>query len=332
MKRLLSLFLLLIVLSAGRSAEPPGYYQSASGLTGAALRTALHQIIDGHTVVSYANARAALENLDEDPGNSANLILIYERTSWPKSQWVANYAGGWNREHCWPDSLGIDGSGPEYSDLFNLRACGENPNSDRGNLYYDESTTTAPGYQNPAHPNALLCTQDNDSWEPPAEVKGDLARAMFYMDLRYEGDSGEPNLSLTENAALISTSAAFMGRLSTLLLWNFLDPVSPAERTRAEGVYGYQRNRNPFIDRPEWVEAIYGAVFKLTATRSGIQLLLAWPALLPSDVAFVQTSTDLVTWTTATLTITNSGGQHTATVPLTSTPRYYRLKLQARPG
>ena len=331
MKNLLRLLLVFGLGSAG-AAEPAGYYSAASGLTGAPLRAALHNIIRSHTVISYTATRTPLETLDPDPANSANLILIYERTTWPKSQFVTVVANGWNREHCWPNSLGIDSAEPAYSDLFNLRACGEPSNSDRGNLYYDESTVAAGGYEKPTGPTAALCSQDFDSWEPPDEVKGDLARAMFYMDLRYEGGGGEPNLALTENIALISSTANYMGRLSTLLLWHFLDPLSPAERARAEGAFGYQHNRNPFVDRPEWVEAVYGQVFKLTAVSNGTTLTLSWPAVVPADLGFIETSTDLAAWTPAVLTIVDVGGQHTATVPLGPAPRYYRLKLTTRAG
>ena len=73
------------------------------------------------------------------------------------------------------------------------------------------------------------------------------------MAVRYEGDAGEPNLELTENTALINSAGVLMGRLSTLFQWHVLDPVDAAERTRNEGVYGYQANRNPFVDRPEFV-------------------------------------------------------------------------------
>ena len=288
MKRLR--LLLLLCLSTAGAAEPAGYYNTALGLTGTPLRNALHNIIKGHTVIGYTATRTSLEVLDQDPANSANLILLYERTTWPKAAWVGDVAGGWNREHCWPNSLGIDDALPAYSDLFNLRACGEPANSDRGNLYYDESTVGAGGYEKPTGDTAALCSQDFDSWEPPDEVKGDLARSMFYMDVRYEGDSSEPNLTLTDNVATISTSNANMGRLSTLLIWNFLDPVSPAERTRAESAFGYQHNRNPFVDHPEWVEAVYGAVFKLTASYTSTTLTLAWPAIVPADLGFIEVS------------------------------------------
>ncbi len=322
----------VICLAIAGATEPTGYYTTAQGLTGTPLRTALHNIIKGHTVITYTSTRTPLETLDQDPANSANIILIYERTTWPKSDFVSVVSNGWNREHCWPNSLGIDSVEPAYSDLFNLRAVGEPANSDRANLYYDESTVGASGYAKPSGPTSALCSQDFDSWEPPDEVKGDLARAMFYMDIRYEGGGSEPDLILTENIALISSTANYMGRLSTLLIWNFLDPVSPAERTRAEGVFGYQHNRNPFVDHADWVEAVYGDVFKLTAVVEGPTLKLSWPSIVPASMGFIETSADLITWTTSTLMIVDAGSQHTATVPLAAQPRYFRLKLTTRAG
>ena len=91
---------LLVGVLTGRAAEPPGYYNSAAGLRGTALRNALHNIIDNQVAVSYADTRFALEELDEDPANTNNLILVYERTSYPKAWWINNHADGWNREHC----------------------------------------------------------------------------------------------------------------------------------------------------------------------------------------------------------------------------------------
>ena len=96
-------FLLVLCLSAAGAAEPVGYYNTALGLTGTPLRNALHNIIKGHTSIGYTSTRTPLEVLDQDPANSANLILIYERTSWPKSIFVSGNNGGWNREHCWPN-------------------------------------------------------------------------------------------------------------------------------------------------------------------------------------------------------------------------------------
>lgn len=324
----------LITLSAFAclGAEPASYYNSTIGLSGTALRTALHQRIRAHTVIPYGSADDALKVTDEDPANSSNVILIYSRLSRAKSNFGGNN-GQWNREHTWPNSLGIDDSGPAYSDLFNLRPADVQVNADRGNLPFDESTPGATGYQNPAYPTAPLCTQDADSWEPPAIVKGDLARSMFYMDVRYEGTSGEANLQLTDNQALITLNNANMGRLNTLLVWHLLDPVDAAERARNDKVYQlYQGNRNPFIDRPEFVSAIYGEVLRLTVQQVSGQYQLRWPLLPPDTQSKLETSTDLVNWSNATVTVTVVGNERTATVSGAGGRRFYRLRLTARDG
>src|SRR5438067_1973889 len=89
---------------------------------------------------------------------------------------------------------------------------------------------TAAGKTGPAHAEAPLCTSDTDSWEPPASIKGDLARSIFYMAIRYTGDkSNEPALHLTDNSALIKSTNSYMGKLSTLLAWHKADPVSADE-------------------------------------------------------------------------------------------------------
>ena len=323
---------LLHAWAAIRGAEPVGYYNAAAGLTGTALRSALHNIIDNHTSISYSAAENALKVTDEDPANSANVILIYKRESKPKS----DFGGGtnqWNREHVWPNSLGIDDAAPAYSDLFNLRPADVNVNSDRGNLPFDESLPGSSGYQKPAHAEAALCSQDSNSWEPPTIVKGDIARGIFYMDIRYEGGSGEPNLQLTDNLALVTTSASYMGKLATLLVWHFIDPVDDAERARNDVVYSnYQGNRNPFIDHPEWVEAIYGPTLQLLASPVSGTIKLAWPAILPSDLSILRVSTDLVNWSTQTGSPSVSGLWKEQSFPFSGTRRFYHLRVHEKDG
>jgi endonuclease I len=252
-------FVTVVFLCA--TAGAAGYYDSAAGLTSTNLRSALHAIIRNHTVIPYSSSSFdtsdALKVLDEDPSNKKNVVLLYARRSEPKSNFGA--PAGWNREHMWPNSYGIDDRHPAYSDLHNLRAEDIDVNSARGNKYYDRSNTNATFYAFPAHVEAQTCSTDYDSWEPPAPVKGDIARAMFYMDVRYEGDTGtEPDLKLTEGFGLIAATNDFMGRLITLLAWHELDPVDDAERQRNEKVFQlYQHNRNPFVDQPEWVREIF---------------------------------------------------------------------------
>jgi endonuclease I len=201
---------------------PPGYYDTAEAKTGADLRQALHDIVRNHRVIPYASSSFdtsdALRYLDRDPVNTNDIIGIYSEQSEPGSSF--GLTSGWNREHLWCDSYGLDGRQPAYSDLHNLRAEDMTVNSARGNKYFDESNPTSPGYKAPATPESPEASTDSDSWEPPPGKKGDIARAMLYMAIRYTADvAGEPALILTDRTNLISSTASYMGRLSTLLLW-----------------------------------------------------------------------------------------------------------------
>ncbi|MBK8267058.1 MAG: endonuclease [Planctomycetes bacterium] len=259
-----AIFILATASDLQAQFDPPaGYYNSATG-TGAVLKANLNAIIDGHVSISYSNRETGVETLDQDPTISANCLQLYSGFTVAKSQFPSGTA---NTEHCWPNSLGIDDANPAYGDFFNLRVCDAQVNSVRGNKYYDDV-----GGSTPAHADAPLCRTDATRFEPRALDKGDLARAMFYMDVRYEGDAtdGFPrNLQLTDDIASITTTNNNMGRLSTLIDWHFRDPVSIEERQRNHMIYsgcGYgagslqncQQNRNPFVDRPEFVWAVFG--------------------------------------------------------------------------
>jgi endonuclease I len=248
---LLGLAVFLFFAPPAFSQIPPGYYNSADGKTGQALRDALHGIIDDHTVIPHGggsyDTHDALEDLHEDPGNTANVILVYSGWSVTKSSWP-----DWNREHSWPKSLGTD-SGPALSDMFHIYACDADVNNQRGNKYFDNGGSSIP-------PEAPDCRYDLDSFEVRNEEKGDLARAMFYLDVRYNGDTtGELDLELTDNPALIQSGSRFMGLLTTLLEWHAGDPVDSVEVARNDFIHAnIQHNRNPFVDNPDWVYAIWG--------------------------------------------------------------------------
>lgn len=227
---------------------PNGYYDAAIGKTGEALKTALHNIIDDHTELSYSEVWDALRETDEDPNNPNNVILLYTGRSQGK---YTNGSGvnDWNREHVWAKSHGDFGTtmGPG-TDLHHLRPTDASVNSTRNNLDFDNGGRE--------HSEALGNYYDSDSWEPRDSVKGDVARMLFYMAVRYEGDSGEPDLEL--NNLVNNGSAPYHGKLSVLLQWHQQDPVDQFERERNEIIFNdYQHNRNPFIDHPEWVEAIW---------------------------------------------------------------------------
>ncbi len=225
------------------------YYKNAMGKSGETLKAALHNIIKGHTKLSYKQVWQGIKDTDEDPNNPNNVILLYTGRSQSKS---SNGSGvnDWNREHVWAKSHGNFGTtaGPG-TDLHHLRATDASVNSTRGHLDFDNGGVI--------HSEATGCRYDRDSWEPRDEVKGDVARMLFYMAVRYEGDNGEVDLEL--NDKVNNGTAPYMGRLSVLLKWNEQDPVDEIERRRNDIIYNkYQHNRNPFIDHPEWANAIWG--------------------------------------------------------------------------
>ncbi len=224
------------------------YYSSAMGKTGSQLKAALHNIIDDHVRLSYDNVWVALRDTDQDPNNPNNVILLYTG----RSQGKFTNGGGvndWNREHVWAKSHGNFGTSMGAgTDLHHLRPTDVSVNSARGNKDFDNGGS--------AHSECTLCRTDSDSWEPRPAVKGDVARMLFYMAVRYEGDSGELDLEL--NHYVNNGSSPYHGKLSTLLQWHKEDPVDAFERRRNDIIYTkYQKNRNPFIDHPEWAEQIF---------------------------------------------------------------------------
>ena len=225
------------------------YYADAIGKTGAQLESSLHSIIStGDTPVSYDTVWDALKQTDQDPANSGNVIALYSGFSMPKS---ANGGGvdQWNREHVWAKSHGDFGTatGPG-TDLHHLRPEDVTVNSARGNLDFDEG-----GSQNSEAPGNYA---DSNSWEPRDAVKGDVARMIFYMSVRYEGGDGFADLEVNDVAG--NGSAPHIGRLSVLLQWNAADPPDAFEMRRNDVIYDtWQHNRNPFVDHPEWADAIW---------------------------------------------------------------------------
>jgi len=243
----------IIIISIGLLyADPPaGYYDAADSLSGSALKSTLNDIISGHTQYSYDNLRDfVLPDTDEDTENSNNIILIYTGRSQPKSSFGSG-ANDWNREHVWAKSHGDFGNSPPCgTDAHMLHPCDSSVNSTRGNKDFDNggSAVYDLGY--------LAGYQDGDSWEPPDPVKGDIARTIFYMAVRYEGENGELDLEVVDEVETYPLPEH--GKLSALYQWNIDDPPDNWERLRNDKVYGWQNNRNPFIDHPEYVDYIWG--------------------------------------------------------------------------
>jgi endonuclease I len=235
------------------SGRDNAYYNTINtNLTGSALKTALYSLIKGHTQYPYTASTTdvwnILQDADEDPTNPDNVLCIYSGISMYKYN---TNLGLWNREHIWSKSHGNFGTEiGAGTDAHHLRAANPAINTLKSNLDYDNGG------------NAVLngngCLYDADSWEPRDAVKGDIARMIFYMATRYQGENGEPNLSVVDYVNTSPNNEPLYGKLSTLLQWNIQDPVDDNEMNRNNIVYTYQHNRNPYIDHPEWITSIWG--------------------------------------------------------------------------
>ncbi|OWR13889.1 endonuclease [Chryseobacterium sp. VAUSW3] len=284
MKRILLLCFLLPALVF--SQIPSGYYEGTSNLSGYALKTKLHEIISSKNInwhygdlTEFYNKTDLDKYYDHDASNTTILLDIYsEIPNGPDvyEYTVANLTGsanaegqGWNREHMMPQST-FNSNYPMYSDLFYVIPTDARINQLRSNYPYGiAKTTTAPFY---TFTNGSRISANGTPgsgytgrvYEPVDEFKGDIARSLLYFAVRYEGKLGLFNYyngtsAANDRSPLDGTEEkAFEDwYLAMLLQWHNQDPVSQREIDRNNEVYALQKNRNPFIDYPQWVNAIW---------------------------------------------------------------------------
>lgn len=238
------------------STQSSDYYNTLDGLSGENLKQALQDIIADPNVVraqTYTDVIDILTEADQNPSNSNQVWLVYTEQGRAKLdyQTTSNNFGTWNKEHTYPRSRGgffsidldeiADGKDIFWatkadslrhgnSDAHALRAADGPENSSRGNKHYGE-------YTGPIG-NA-------------GSFKGDVARSVLYMAVRYNG------LSVVNG---YSDTVGELGDLSTILDWHRNDPPDDFEMNRNNIIYNWQFNRNPFIDQPDLVEYIWGSM------------------------------------------------------------------------
>ncbi|CAM1372300.1 conserved hypothetical protein [Tenacibaculum litoreum] len=221
-------------------------------LTGSSLKDVLAtEIIDSHTTfLDYTpDIWNVLKQSDLDPTDNTKVVLIYgyddtdgnyvtDRTR-DKDANGGTQGTDWNREHVYPRSLGnpnLGDTGPG-ADAHHLRPSDIKFNSDRGNKLFAAGSGNA--------------GEVSGNWYPGDEWKGDVARMMMYMYLRYGSQC------LPKNVAVGSVVASDSNMVSLLLEWNAEDPVSDLEKQRNNVVANEQGNRNPFIDNPYLATVIW---------------------------------------------------------------------------
>lgn len=302
MKKITTL-LLAFVFSFGLAQAPSNYYNGTDGLTGAALKTKLGQIITaGAQDHGYGGLYDGYPTTDRDHfyENDGSVLDIYSEN--PTGTDPYNYQHGikkcgnysnegdcYNREHVVPQSL-FNSKAPMVSDINFIRPTDGKVNGMRSNYpfgavaspSFTSKNGTKVGPSSSAGYGGTVC-------EPIDEFKGDIARMIFYFVTRYE-----PLLSTFSTGNMLGGSK-YPGlqtwERDVLMAWATQDPVSPTEIERNNASYVFQGNRNPFIDHPEWVQQVWGT-----------QVVDNQAPSTPTNLAVVSTSTASanLSWTAST--------------------------------
>lgn len=290
---IVSLFPILLLAQA-----PADYYSGTENLTGFALKTKLHEIISTKVrTYNYDDLKTTVNQTDLDKyyENDGTILDIYSEI--PTGPDAYNYTSaniignasaegqGWNREHMMPQSS-FYSAYPMYSDIFFVVPTDARINQLRSNYPYAKAGSTV--YYNFTNgskqasngtPNA---TYKGRVFEPIDEFKGDIARTLLYFAVRYEGKLGSfnytTNIDPTKDVNPLDGTeekAYENWYIAMLLLWHQQDPVSQREIDRNNAVFTLQKNRNPFIDHPEWIAAIWSQTSDNVAPSAPSSLVLA---------------------------------------------------------
>ena len=263
-KHFITIFALVFTLGGALSAQiPNGYYNQANDKTGDELKVALHNIIKGHTTVSYNNLWDAFWSTD----NKGDGVVWDMYSDVPGGTPPYTYQLGegqcgeynsegdcYNREHSWPKSWFGSQTTPEC-DLHHIFPTDGFVNAQRSNFPFGEVQSASWTSQNGS--KLGICKSSlgysGTVFEPIDAYKGDFARALMYMSIRYYGeDSNWGSSDMTNKSEILPWAIAM------LMDWNEQDPVSQKEIDRNNAIYAdYQHNRNPFVDHPEYARMIW---------------------------------------------------------------------------
>ncbi|WP_165726854.1 endonuclease [Pseudoalteromonas sp. SA25] len=259
----------------GSNPTPTGYYVTAQGLSGYALKTELYNIIKDHNAQGYSAIWSFYDSSVRDTyfENDNSILDMYSEK--PNGSDSYNYAavsdqcgnysgegGCYNREHSFPKSWFGGTIEPMNSDVHHIYATDGYVNSKRSNFPFGEvasaSFTSTNGSKLGSAASSL--NYSGTVFEPIDEFKGDFARAYFYMATRYENVIGTWQTKTTSSNAVLngSSNKVFESWVVAMLLnWHNSDPVSQMELDRNQAAFEFQGNRNPYIDHPEFVEMIW---------------------------------------------------------------------------
>lgn len=304
-----------LLFSSGISVSaqaPAGYYQGTQNLDGYKLKARLNQIISTKTTSwNYGDLPAYYEQTDRDHyyENDGSLLDVYSENpagTDPYNYWynnnsliagASNEGEGWNREHIYSQSF-FNSNYPMYSDLHFVVPTDARVNQRRSNFPFGK-VGNSPAFTSlngtkvgPAN----MPGYTNTVTEPIDEFKGDIARMLMYVAIRYENMIPYFQYTNVRNPIDSLSEKAFKSwYISLLLQWHQQDPVSQKERDRNNTIYTIQGNRNPFVDSPQYANAIWGNLsvspdvpeqpYQVDLAEAGARYItVSWPYLQDPDV------------------------------------------------
>lgn len=268
-------FILTLVLWNLFLSAQAQYYNSALGLNGTALKTALHNIIKNHNAQTWPlwsffyttdplDATHVWDIYSDIPGGTAPYLF----TLGTNQCGTYNAEGQcYNHEHTWPSTF-FNADTPMKCDLHHVFPTDGWVNNKRSNYPYGNVTgsidTISENGSKLGYGSSYSGYFDR-IFEPIDSFKGDIARAYFYMSTRYQNeDAGWGNWTMANGAELTQDA------ITLLLNWHHLDTVSSKEINRNNAIYSIQNNRNPFIDYPIFADCIWGNADCTSLSTSGI--------------------------------------------------------------
>ncbi len=303
----------LIILSGEAIAQAPaGYYQNAATLSGYQLKHKLHQIVSkGTTSWNYGDLPSFYEQTDRDLyyENDSSLLDIYSENpagTDPYVYWynnnsliagASNEGEGWNREHIYSQSF-FNSNYPMYSDLHFVVPTDARVNQQRSNFPFGKvgNSPTFTSLNGTKRGPANIPGYTNTVTEPIDEFKGDIARMLMFVAVRYENLLPYFQYTNVRNPLDSLSEKAFKNwYISMLLQWHQNDPVSQKEIDRNNAVFNLQGNRNPFVDYPAFATSIWGNLsnstdvpeqpYQLSVETKGARFIhVSWPYVQDPDV------------------------------------------------
>ena len=310
-KNTFSLFCLIFAFFTQIYAQiPSGYYNTLNGKKGKELQIALNQIINNHKSVTYAEVWIYYQHTDLKPNGKIWDIYSDNPQGTPEYEFIfrtnqcVNIGSSegicYTREHSFCQSWFGGGQAAPYTDIFHLYPVDGWINTARSNNPYGKVIHPARTFTNGSKmgPNTCQGAPNVTCYEPVDEFKGDIARSFFYMATRYMFEDG----GFQAESPMTYKSQLQPWALNMLLEWHQLDPVSQKEIDRNNAIYAVQKNRNPFIDHPEWVAKIWGSdsihPVQMTTQTPPEKPKISWFELTDNRTLKITFTQPMVAWTT----------------------------------